>query len=110
MKRHRVEWVRAAERDLERVIEFIAVDSVNNALAAAERIEAAAESLSLFPRRGHAVPELVRLGLNDWLELSVRPWRLVYRVRGQRVQVVALFDGRRDLSDVLFERVIGLDE
>lgn len=110
MKRHRVEWARAAERDLERLVEFVAADSVQSALAIAERIEAAAESLSVFPRRGHAVPELVRLGLKEWLELSVRPWRLVYRVRASRVQVVAVFDGRRDLSDVLFERLISLDD
>lgn len=110
MKRYKVEWTRVAERDLERIVEFIAAQSMQAAMDAAERIENVAESLYLFPMRGHIVPELERLGLHDWLELSARPWRVVYRVRQRRVQVVAVIDARRNLDDLLFERVISVDD
>jgi hypothetical protein len=36
----------------------------------------------------------------------VRPYRLVYRIEGNSVNVLALFDGRRDLEDILFERML----
>jgi hypothetical protein len=36
----------------------------------------------------------------------IRPYRLVYRVEADTVTVLALFDGRRDLEDVLLERLL----
>jgi len=36
----------------------------------------------------------------------VAPYRLVYRVASRDVFVLALVDGRRDLEDILFERLL----
>lgn len=44
--------------------------------------------------------------MQTWRELIVRPWRIIYRAEGDLVTVLALFDGRRDLEDVLLERLI----
>jgi toxin ParE1/3/4 len=74
-----------------------------------DRIEALARSLEHFPRRGHVVPELARQGIHAWLEVSAPPWRLLYRLEGRRVEVVALLDGRRNLEELLFERLMRLD-
>ncbi|NBC14420.1 MAG: plasmid stabilization protein, partial [Gammaproteobacteria bacterium] len=37
-----------------------------------------------------------------------RPWRLVYRIETDAVQVMAVLDGRRDLRSVLLERLVRL--
>jgi len=63
-------------------------------------------SLETVPRRGRVVPELARFGMQTWHELLVKPYRIVYRVSGDTVTVLALFDGRRDLEDVLLERLL----
>ena len=39
-------------------------------------------------------------------ELTIRPYRLVYRIEGDTVTVLAVFDARRDLEDLLFERLL----
>jgi toxin ParE1/3/4 len=40
-----------------------------------------------------------------WRELVVRPYRIVYRIRKDIVMVGAVIDGRRDLEDLLLERL-----
>ena len=88
---------------------YVALTSQANALAVADRVEALAESLQVFPKRGRVVPELARQGLQEWLQVTERPWRLIYRVDKSRVEIVALLDGRRSLEDVLFERLMQSD-
>jgi len=109
MKRYTVRWAAVARDDLERIVSFVAIDSLANALSVADRIEALAQSLETLPRRGRAVPELARHGIREWLQVTERPWRLIYRVEKNRVEVVALLDGRRNLEDVLFERLMASD-
>jgi len=105
-RRFRVEWAEVAVRDLEELVTRIAADSVINADRVLERIEARAVSLESSPSRGRIVPELAHFGMRAWRELIVRPYRLVYRIEGDTVTVLALFDGRRDLEDLLLERLL----
>jgi len=102
----RVIWAEAAVRDLEDVVSFVAVDSPLNAERLLGRLSAKARSLETSAHRGRIVPELQRLGMRTWRELVVRPYRLVYRVAGEGVIVLALVDGRREIEDVLLERLV----
>ncbi len=106
MTRYTVTWARVARDDLHRVLDFIAAERPIDAAKVLDRIESLARSLEPFPARGRHVPELARHGLLDWLEVGAPPWRLIYRVDGRRVEVVALLDGRRRLEELLFERLI----
>ena len=40
----------------------------------------------------------------------VPPHRIVYRVAGRRVLVLAVLDSRRSLEDILLDRLIKIDE
>jgi plasmid stabilization system protein ParE len=44
-------------------------------------------------------PELARLGMRTWREIVARPYRRIYRIEGNTVNVLAAFDGRRDLAN-----------
>jgi plasmid stabilization system protein ParE len=105
-RRFRVQWAEAAVRDLEELIRFVALDSGIDAERLLVRIESRAASLESSPGRGRVVPELWRFGMRSWRELLVRPYRLVYRIEGDTVNVLAVFDGRRDVEDVLLERLV----
>jgi len=63
-------------------------------------------ALESGPARGRVVLELRRLGMRTWRELVVRSYRLVYRIEGETKTVLAVFDGRRDLADVLLDRLL----
>lgn len=63
-----------------------------------------AVALESVPFRGRIVPELDRFEIKVFRELLIPPHRLMYRIDGDRVLVVAVFDGRRNLEDVLLAR------
>lgn len=109
MKRYAARWAPVASDDLERIVSYVALNSVANALKVADRIDALADSLTSFPSRGRVVPELARHGLREWLQVTEPPWRIVYRVDKKAVEIVAVLDGRRSLEDLLFERLMQAD-
>jgi hypothetical protein len=52
------------------------------------------------------VPELDELGIRNWRELVVSPWRVIYRIEGRMVFVASVLDGRRDVEDILMQRLL----
>lgn len=105
-RRFRVRWAEVAVRDLEELLSYIAVESQTDAIRVLKRIETRASALESSPARGRVVLELARFGMRTWRELIVRPYRLVYRIEADTVTVLAVFHGRRDLEDVLLERLL----
>jgi addiction module RelE/StbE family toxin len=105
-RRFRVEWAEVAVRDLEQIAAFLALDSQQGSERVLRRIEDRAATLESIPARGRVVPELARFQMRTWRELVVRPYRLVYRIEGDTVTVRAVLDARRDLEDLLLERLL----
>ena len=106
MTRRRVRCARSARRDLEAIVAYLADRSPQAALATLDRLEARAKTLATLAERGRVVPELARLHVREFRELVVPPYRVVYRVDGPRVVVLACLDGRRSLEDILLDRLI----
>jgi toxin ParE1/3/4 len=101
-----VEWATIAERDLAAIVEYIARDDPGAAEGVLDSLEAKASSLETLATRGRVVPELQRIQIREYRELLVKPYRLIYRVERTRVVVLGVFDGRRDLEDVLLDRLL----
>lgn len=101
----RVIWTKTAEDDLDSIVDFIADDCVDTALAVFNRIHERAATLYNFPNKGRVVPELHQHGIVQYRELILSPWRIMYRIDGTMVYVTAVFDSRRNLEDLLLERV-----
>ena len=110
MARSIVQWVAAAVRDIERVDEFFSARNERAAIELNAAVNAAVESLARLPRRGRAVRELRALGIHaDYREIIVSRHRLVYRIEGRRLFIVAFFDSRRDAETFLQSRLTGSD-
>ena len=103
--RYQVVWARAAERDLERIVGFIAHDDVRTALRLLQELRRRAEALVTMPERGRVVPELRAQAIDMYRELIHKPWRIVYRIEAERVYVLAVIDARRNVEDLLLERL-----
>src|SRR5262245_35441321 len=104
--RFRVMWTESASADPEDIIRFIAKDSLVNARKVYKRLHQRAASLRTFPGRGHIVPELLEVQITDYVELAVQPYRIIYRIQKPDVFVVAVLDARRDLREILAERLL----
>jgi plasmid stabilization system protein ParE len=105
-RRLSVEWATVAARDLTEIVEYIAREDPGAALGILDALEAKASSLETFATRGRIVPELLGIQLREYRELLVTPYRIIYRVEKARVGVVAVFDGRRNLEDILLDRLV----
>jgi toxin ParE1/3/4 len=101
-----VEWAQSAHSDLTAITEHIAVDNVDLALSVLEKLEKRAASLRTMPKRGRIVPELAAIGIHGYRELVHTPWRIVYRIAGRKVRVLAVVDSRRNLEDLLLQRLL----
>ena len=104
--RFRVGWTEAAVADLERIVTWSAEDSPVNARAVLKRIEHRAGALATSPRRGHVVPELAALGHAGHRELTIAPYRLVFRIDRKSIWVEGVFDARRAFDEALQDRFL----
>lgn len=101
--RYTVRWTPEAESDAATIVDYI--NDPINAEKVIVQLGAKADGLHTFPERGRVVPELRKIGVLQYLEVFHKPWRMVYTIRGREVWIMAVLDGRRDLVDLLFERL-----
>lgn len=99
-------WSETSEKDLIGIVEYIAADNPSNAFEIFKEIKQKASRLYTFPERGRIVPELKDQGIVLYRELIVPPWRMIYRISGKTVYVLSVLDSRRNIEDILLERLI----
>jgi toxin ParE1/3/4 len=90
-------WSPSALTSLAEVCDYISRDSEHYAKLFAQCIFSAAEMLALFPESGRVVPEYDR---RDLRELLFQNYRIVYRIKGDEVQIAAVVHGARLLPDI----------
>ena len=91
----RLRWSLQAAQDLEEICDFLAHDSEQYASVFAQRVMAIIESIPANPRLGSMVPEYNR---DDLRERLFHNYRIIYRLRGQAVEMVTITHGARLLS------------
>lgn len=88
-----VTWSQEAGENLVDIEEFIARDSVERAVRFVDALIDQTEAiLSDNPRSGRSVPEI---GNPDIRELIYRGYRIVYRLNGDRIDILTVFEGHR---------------
>jgi toxin ParE1/3/4 len=95
----KIEWSPRAERDVTQLRDYIGQDSPFYARQFIERLVVAVERLTEMPYSGRKVPEA---GDRDTIrELIFQGYRIIYRIQDteQRVQVVTVIHGARNLAD-----------
>lgn len=107
MKKYRVFSVAEAEQDLLDIYDYVAAyDSVNKAEELLQRLESACHRLATFPRRGRIPPELERIGVLQYREVFYKPYRIIYEIVRNEVYIHGIFDGRRELQELLQFRLL----
>ncbi len=106
--RYEVLLTEGAEQDLESIHDYISeFDCLANANHVLDRLMDVVEGLAHFPERGSYPKELVALGIKEYRQTSVKPYRVIYRVVGSQVVIYLIVDGRRDMQSVLARRLLG---
>lgn len=74
-----------------------------------DRLEAAVNSLSELTERGSIPKELLNLGMRQYRQLIIQPYRIIYESLTEQVIVHAILDGRRDMQTLLTQRLLTVD-
>jgi toxin ParE1/3/4 len=88
----KINWTHEALLQLFEIEDFISQDSPERAAKFVDQLVEHAESLSDNPRSGRIVPEISN---PDIRELIFRKYRLVYRINGNNLDILTVFEGHR---------------
>lgn len=106
-KRFAVELTQGAQDDLAAIHAWLAeLRSPDDADALLDRVLEAVARLERYPLRGSVPRELEALGIAEFRQLLLAPYRLIYRVVGETVFVLIIADGRRDMQTLLERRLL----
>lgn len=96
-----------AKQDLLQLHHYVALnDAPEKADGLIDDLRRTCSTLATVPERGRIPPELERIGIREFREIVLKPYRIIYHVVKSRVLVYAILDGRRDLQDLLEERLL----
>lgn len=105
--RYQIAWTPVAQADVDEILTYIAArDCVEAAMDVYEKLMHSIETLVSGPERCRIPPELREIGIFEYHELIASPYSVFYRVYGKTVGIVAVFDRRRDLEELLIERTL----
>ena len=89
----KITWSREASENLIEIEEFISRDSLERAVQFVDAlIEHAKAILTDNPKSGRVVPEIRN---PDIQELIYRGYRIVYRLQGNYLEILTVFEGHR---------------
>jgi len=69
-------------------------------------LELAINSLAELTDRGSVPKELLSLGIRQYRQLIIKPYRIIYESLPDKVIVHAILDGRRDIPSLLAQRLV----
>ena len=105
-KTYQVKWTSNAKEDLLDIVGYIKKENVNAARNVYERIKEKAQSSNMFPLRGRVLPELQKEGITIYRELIAHPWRIIYKIENKTVYIMAVFDSRQNVEELLLQKLL----
>ncbi len=100
MKSTKVVWTRQAREDAREIKRFIARDAPRTAEAFVRRLKASVDRLKTFPASGAIVSEI---GNPNIREIYYGNYRIIYRIKRRRVEILAVYHSARLLDDDAFD-------
>jgi addiction module RelE/StbE family toxin len=91
----RVVWTEFADNNLQAIYDYIAQTSPDYARRMIERITTRVDQIAAFPLSGRIVPEF---HIGQLREVFEPPYRIIYRIRPDRIDVITVVHMSRDLN------------
>ncbi|MCZ7381741.1 MAG: type II toxin-antitoxin system RelE/ParE family toxin [Candidatus Methanoperedens sp.] len=94
----KIRWSPRAASNFEEVCNYIAKDSEVYATIFAKKVDGIIKTIPQFPKAGGIVPEY---GDEDIREKIYENYRVVYRIKGEFVEIVAICHGAKQLENII---------
>ena len=95
----------SVKKDIEEIIEYYLNDRPEYAKKIFELLFERINSLKSFPNKGRIVPELLEYNINEYREILESYWRIIYRIDNDMVEIFTVIDARRNVQDLLVEKL-----
>lgn len=96
-----------AKQDLKEIFHYVAInDGEIAANKLLDNIEKTIYKLEKLPERGHIPPELRSTGIKNYLEIHFKPYRIIYEIDKKEVYIHLVLDGRRNVQEILNNRLL----
>ncbi len=96
-----------AKTDIIDIYNYVAEnDSIENANRLLTNLEITYQKLEKLPTRGNIPPELRNTGIRKYREIHYKPYRIIYEVIDNEVYVHCILDGRRNMQEILANRLL----
>ncbi|MDR0473143.1 MAG: type II toxin-antitoxin system RelE/ParE family toxin [Treponema sp.] len=105
-EKYHVKITQGAEKDLNEIIDYIAQNNPRTASVIMEKIITKIKTLDHFPYRGGYVPELLARNVKDYRQITEEPWKIYYKIDDDIVNILAIIDSRRNLKDILINKLL----
>jgi addiction module RelE/StbE family toxin len=93
-----VHWTETAIKHLTGIYQYIALDSPLYAQRVADKIIRRSEQIGAFPQSGRRVPEYEAPDVREIIE---RPYRLIYRIKADQIDVLAVIHSAQRFPEQL---------
>lgn len=95
---YKIKWSPRAASNLEEICSYIARDSEYYASLFAKKIFLIIKDIPQFPKSGRVVPEYSNENLREKIYQN---YRIVYRLKENLIEIVAICHGAKPLEDIL---------
>lgn len=95
-------WTEPALSDLNEIAEYIALDKQNAARRLVQQVFSSVDRLQQLPESGRVPPELEQ---SKYREIIVGPCRVFYRVDQDKVYILYVMRGERQLRKYLLDEL-----
>ena len=95
---YKIKWSPRAASNFEDICRYIARDSEYYAALFAKRVNELVKAIPQLPESGRMVPEYKDKNLRERIYGN---YRIVYRLKGELIEIVAICHGARQLENVL---------
>jgi plasmid stabilization system protein ParE len=105
----KIEWTPDGEESFSEIIEYFCIRAGENvARNIFDKINKEIELLALEEIKTKVSPELKDIGINDIYQLSINPWIVYYKISddNNKVKILLVLDGRRNIERILIGKVI----
>jgi len=96
-----------ARQDLREIFIYAAL---NDCLVAAnkllDKLEKTCFKIEKYTKRGHIPGELRTTGIKKFYEIHNKPYRIIYEINNDLIYIHSVLDGRRNIQEILKERIL----
>ena len=100
-----------AEESFNEILKYIVIKSgISLAGKIYDRVIDKINLLGAVPFRGKVSEELKSVGITHIYELVETPWKIYYRLTPRQVIILLVLDSRRNLEEVLIDKIINKED